>query len=108
MENFPGWQKKAFLEEMDSYEEARELLEIFQKSSLNLLSEIEKALKEGNLSKARDKAHSLKGACATIFFEEARLKAYEIEKAPDLQTAQKVFTRLQKLLKEFLKEIANF
>ncbi|NPA49152.1 MAG: Hpt domain-containing protein [Thermodesulfobacteria bacterium] len=108
MKDSLDWQKETFLEEMDSPEEARELLQVFELSSESLLSEIEKALAEGNLPLVREKAHALKGACATIFFERARLLAYDLEKAADLETAKEHFAQLQKMLKEFQKVIANF
>jgi HPt (histidine-containing phosphotransfer) domain-containing protein len=106
MEGF-GWHKEAFFQELDT-EEARELLKIFEISARKLLAEIEEALTQGELSRAREKAHALKGACATIFFEKARILAYDLERAPDLETARRSLELLRELLRKFLEEVVNF
>ncbi len=99
------WQKEALLQEMESLEEVRELLEVFLRSAEDLSTEIKRALEEGDLSKAREKAHALKGACATIFFERARVLAYDLEKAPDLECARSLFDTLENLLQSFKEEV---
>ncbi|OAG28526.1 Hpt domain-containing protein [Thermodesulfatator autotrophicus] len=94
------WQREKLLQELEP-EELNELLEIFYLSSKQLTEEIEKALSSGEIDTVREKAHSLKGACATIFLEEAHVLAFNLEKAVSLAEAQNLFKKLKKELKAF-------
>ncbi|WP_041434467.1 Hpt domain-containing protein [Thermodesulfatator indicus] len=94
------WNREKLLQELDQ-EELKELLEVFLFSSKQLLDEMEKALSSGEINTVREKAHSLKGACATIFLEEARDLAFNLEKAINIDEAQNLFEKLKKELTAF-------
>ncbi len=103
------WDREKLWEELE-YDQAeiRELLAVFKVSSQQLLAEIKKALEAGALTEAREKAHALKGACGTIYFRQGAKLALDLEQAPDLDTAKKIFSSLYKLVGEFNKELGRF
>ncbi len=93
------WDHKRFWEEIDQDEEmARELVDLFFSSSRKLLQEMEEALRQGDLPKLRERAHSLKGAAGTIYLESVKQRALALERgSSNSEEARKILAELREL-----------
>ena len=100
------WDRARFLREIDyDLETAQELISLFLSSSSLLLEAMEKALSENDFSLLSEKAHSLKGAAATLFLEEIRQEALALERERQPEHALRRLSRLRALCEIFQKQI---
>ncbi|MBI9030834.1 Hpt domain-containing protein [bacterium] len=83
-----------------------ELLDDFLEFSDEILSDIEKAVKEGNSTMIRNSGHTLKGTAANLSLQNLSDIGLEIETAGKAELTDKyedLFARLQSAVAEFKK-----
>ena len=108
MEKQINWREDLFWEEIEGDKElAQELLQMFLTSAQRLLEEIEGSLAKGDLSLAREKAHSLKGAAGTIYCEGLSKEARAFEQITSLEEARLRLSRLKELFQSFKHQIES-
>ncbi|NPB08801.1 MAG: Hpt domain-containing protein [Thermodesulfobacteria bacterium] len=96
------WDLTGFLREIDGdLETGEELLAIFLETVPQILTEIEEALHRGDLLKACEQAHSLKGAAGTVHLEAMREEAFALETSRNPEEARRHLERLRELFKIF-------
>jgi HPt (histidine-containing phosphotransfer) domain-containing protein len=99
------WDREFALEQAGQDEELlAELVKLFNETSADDLSKMQKALSEGDAQGVGDAAHSIKGAAASLGIEDIRKAAHDIEKAGrsgNLDGAGSCLPELEQLLGQF-------
>ena len=89
---------------------AAEMLELFRQDGPTRLSELMAALRNGDLELATQKAHALKGICASVTARRAAAAAVELEAAlseRDLPAAHQLLPPLSDALEHAVSDIDN-
>ncbi|TFH41511.1 MAG: Hpt domain-containing protein [Chrysiogenales bacterium] len=93
--------KRSLKERLDgNYDLFRELAEMFIANSAELLSSLEKAIRERDAAAIGKAAHTIKGAVANFSADGAFAAAYEIEKIGKSGELNSVDTAMESLVNE--------